>query len=133
LLIAAVTLLGVGYFALDRFVLSKRTSASAIASLPRESEATPINEKSIAVLPFADVSEKKDQEYFSDGLAEELLDLLAKIPGLHVTARTSSFSFKGKSGDRLRVTTQLVRASNGEESWSETYDRELKGCVRGAG
>jgi TolB-like protein len=75
---------------------------------------------------------------------------------LHVTARTSSFSFKGKSDDiptiarklhvanilegsvrksgaRLRVTTQLVRASDGEESWSETYDRELKGCVRGAG
>ena len=148
-LIAAVTLLGVGYFALDRFVLSKRTSASAIAPLPRESEATPINDKSVAVLPFADMSEKKDQEYFSDGLAEELLDLLAKIPGLHVIARTSSFSFKGKSddiptigrklhvanilegsvrksGDRLRVTTQLIRASNGEERWSETYDRELK-------
>jgi TolB-like protein len=98
LLIAAVTLLGVGYFALDRFVLSKRTSASAIASLPRESDATPINEKSIAVLPFADMSEKKDQEYFSDGLAEDLLDLLAKIPGLHVTARTSSLLLQGQVG-----------------------------------
>jgi TolB-like protein/cytochrome c-type biogenesis protein CcmH/NrfG len=149
LLIAAVALLGVGYFALDKFVLSKRTSASAIASLPGESAATPINEKSIAVLPFADMSEKKDQEYFSDGLADELLDLLAKTPGLHVIARTSSFSFKGKSddiptiarklhvanilegsvrksGDRLRVTTQLIRASSGEHLWSETYDRELK-------
>jgi TolB-like protein len=149
LLIAIVSLLGVGYFALDKFVLSKRTSASSIASLPGEPAASPINEKSIAVLPFVDLSEKKDQEYFSDGLAEELLDLLAKTPGLHVIARTSSFSFKGKSddiptiarklhvanilegsvrksGERLRVTTQLIRGSNGEERWSDVYDRELK-------
>ncbi len=104
---------------------------------------------SIAVLPFADMSERKDQEYFSDGLAEELLDLLAKTPGLHVAARTSSFYFKGKqatvqeiaktlgvahlpegsvrkSGSRLRVTTQLIRTDSGEHVWSETYDRELK-------
>jgi TolB-like protein len=150
LLIAAIVL-GAGYFALDKFVLSKRTSTStsAIDSLLGESAATPINEKSIAVLPFLDLSEKKDQEYFSDGLADELLDLLAKTPGLHVIARTSSFSFKGKSddiptiarklhvanilegsvrksGDRLRVTTQLIRASSGEHLWSETYDREMK-------
>jgi len=105
--------------------------------------------RSIAVLPFADMSEKKDQEYFADGLAEELLDLLAKTPGLHVIARTSSFSFKGKSddiptiaaklkvanilegsvrksGNRLRISTQLVRAADGEHLWSETYDRQLK-------
>jgi serine/threonine protein kinase/Tfp pilus assembly protein PilF len=104
---------------------------------------------SVAVLPFVDMSENKDQEYFSDGLAAELLDLLAKVPGLVVIARTSSFSFKGKSediptiakklnvanilegsvrksGDRLRVTTQLVRADTGVHIWSETYDRELK-------
>jgi TolB-like protein/cytochrome c-type biogenesis protein CcmH/NrfG len=108
-----------------------------------------IAEKSIAVLPFADLSEKKDQEYFSDGLAEELLDLLAKTPGLHVIARTSSFSFKGKSddiptigtklrvanilegsvrksGDNLRVTTQLVRADTAEHLWSETYEASAK-------
>jgi TolB-like protein/Flp pilus assembly protein TadD len=149
LLIAMVALLAVGYFGLEKFVLSKRLPNSAIASLPGEPAESPINEKSIAVLPFADMSEKKDQEYFSDGLAEELLDLLAKTPGLHVIARTSSFSFKGKaddiptiaqklrvanilegsvrrSGDRLRVTTQLIRASSGEDLWSETYDRELK-------
>lgn len=106
-------------------------------------------QRSIAVLPFLDLSEKKDQEYFSDGLAEELLDLLAKTSDLHVIARTSSFSFKGKSddipaiaaklnvanilegsvrksGNRLRVTAQLIRAANGEHIWSETYDRELK-------
>jgi TolB-like protein len=108
-----------------------------------------IAEKSVAVLPFADLSEKKDQEYFSDGLAEELLDLLAKTPGLHVIARTSSFSFKGKSddiptigtklrvanilegsvrksGDLLRVTTQLVRADTAEHLWSETYEASAK-------
>jgi TolB-like protein/tetratricopeptide (TPR) repeat protein len=112
-------------------------SASAVA----------ISDKSIAVLPFVDMSEKKDQEYFADGMAEELLDLLAKTPGLHVIARTSSFYFKGKqatvpeiartlavanilegsvrkSGNRVRVTTQLIRADKGEHLWSETYDRE---------
>ncbi|MBS1994701.1 MAG: TIR domain-containing protein [Cyanobacteria bacterium SZAS LIN-2] len=105
-------------------------------------------ERSIAVLPFVDLSEKHDQAYFSDGLAEELLDLLAKTPGLRVTARTSSFSFKGKSedvptiagklhvdhilegsvrksGTRLRVTTQLIRGDTGAHEWSETYDRTL--------
>ena len=104
-------------------------------------------EKSIAVLPFLDMSEKHDQEYFSDGLSEELIDLLTKIPALRVPARTSSFYFKGKpddiatiaarlhvahvlegsvrrSGNRLRVTAQLIRADNGYHVWSETYDRK---------
>jgi TolB-like protein/tetratricopeptide (TPR) repeat protein len=103
-------------------------------------------EKSIAVLPFVDMSEKKDQEYFGDGMAEEIIDLLAKVPDLRVPARTSSFYFKGKStkipdiahelgvtnvlegsirrsGDRLRVTVQLVRADTGYHLWSDTYDR----------
>jgi TolB-like protein/Flp pilus assembly protein TadD len=132
LIIAAIAILAAGYFAMGRLVPSKSAG-----------------DKSIAVLPFADMSENKDQEYFSDGLAEEVLDLLAKTPGLHVIARTSSFSFKGKSddiptiarklgvanlleggvrksGNRLRVTTQLIRAGDGEQLWSETYDRELK-------
>jgi TolB-like protein len=101
------------------------------------------------VLPFLDMSEKKDQEYFSDGLSEELIDLLAKTQGLAVIARTSSFYFKGrqatiaeiaktlnvaniiegsvrKSGNTLRVTAQLIRASDGVHLWSETYDRNLK-------
>jgi TolB-like protein len=143
LIIGVLAILGIGYFALDKFALSRRTLTLTTSA------AAPINEKSIAVLPFIDLSEKRDQEYFSDGLAEELLDMLAKTPGLHVIARTSSFSFKGKpddiptigrklnvanilegsvrkSGNRLRVTTQLVGASNGEHIWSETYDRELK-------
>jgi TolB-like protein/tetratricopeptide (TPR) repeat protein len=153
LVIAAVAVIGAGYVALDQFILSKRpvsaAPAPATASSPAEPAPSQINEKSIAVLPFIDMSKQKDQEYFSDGLAEELLDLLAKTPGLHVIARTSSFSFKGKSddvptigrklnvanilegsvrksGNRLRITTQLVRASSGEHLWSQTYDRELK-------
>ncbi len=104
---------------------------------------------SIAVLPFADMSPAKDQEYFADGLAEELLNRLAKIPELRVVARTSSFQFKGKSedlrvigqklnvatllegsvrkeGNRVRITAQLINVSDGFHLWSETYDRELK-------
>ncbi len=104
---------------------------------------------SIVVLPFADMSEKKDQEYFSDGLSEELIELLAKTPGLRVIPRTSAFYFKGraetletiaaqlhvanvlegsvrKSGNRLRVTAQLIRAETSEHLWSETYDRDLR-------
>jgi len=140
------------YLLADKLWLSRRSSPRVVAAgsgPSAEVPATAVAEKSIAVLPFADMSEKKDQEYFADGLAEELLDLLAKTPGLHVIARTSSFSFKGKSediptiaaklkvanilegsvrksGNRLRVTTQLVRAADGEHLWSETYDRELK-------
>jgi TolB-like protein/DNA-binding winged helix-turn-helix (wHTH) protein len=107
-----------------------------------------VSDKSIAVLPFADMSEKKDQEYFGDGMAEEIINLLAKIPGLKIIARTSSFQFKGqtqdlrnigtqlgvayvlqgsvrKSGDRLRVTAQLIKSQDGTHLWSQTYDREL--------
>jgi TolB-like protein len=107
-----------------------------------------ISEKSVAVLRFVDMSEKKDQEYFSDGLSEELIDMLTKVPGLHVPARTSSFYFKGrqttiadiakalgvahvlegsvrKSGNTVRITAQLVRVDNGYHVWSETFDRQL--------
>ncbi len=103
---------------------------------------------SIAVLPFADMSPEGDQEYFADGLSEEVLNLLAQTPSLTVIARTSSFSFKGqnpdietiaqklnvahvlegsvrKDGDRVRVTAQLVDASNSAHLWSQTYDRTL--------
>src|SRR5207249_1992391 len=104
----------------------------------------------IAVLPFMDLSPAKDQEYFCDGMSEEILDALAKVEGLRVVARTSSFSFKGKSadasavgkklnvenvlggsvrreGNRVRITTQLINARNGFQLWSETYERELQG------
>src|ERR1017187_6073643 len=103
---------------------------------------------SIAVLPFANMSGDKEQEYFSDGLAEEIINALAQIPGLKVTARTSAFSFKGKDlkvaqiadelgvqhilegsvrkgGNRIRITAQLIGAADGFHLWSERYDREL--------
>jgi serine/threonine-protein kinase len=104
---------------------------------------------SIAVLPFADLSPKRDQEYFSDGLAEEILDALAHVEGLRVTGRTSSFSFKGKNedvqsiaqklhvaavlegsvrsqGTHLRITAQLINAADGFQMWSQIFDRQLK-------
>jgi eukaryotic-like serine/threonine-protein kinase len=126
---------------------AKTTQAPPITSTqttpPRKSEAT-----SIAVLPFVDLSPKKDQEYFSDGLAEELLNDLAQIPGLRVTARTSSFQFKGKNvdlraigqklnvgrilegsvrkeGNKVRITAQLINAVDGFQLWSGTYDKTL--------
>jgi serine/threonine-protein kinase len=105
---------------------------------------------SIAVLPFLDLSQAKDQEYFCDGMSEEILDTLAKVDGLHVVSRTSSFSFKGKNvnvsevgkklnvenvlegslrrdGNRIRISAQLINARNGVRLWSETYERELQG------
>jgi serine/threonine protein kinase/Flp pilus assembly protein TadD len=107
-------------------------------------------EKSIAVLPFLDLSETKDQEYFCDGMSEEIIDTLAKVEGLRVVARTSSFSFKRKStdvneigkklnvanvlegtlrreGNRVRVTAELINTRSGFHLWTETYDRELAG------
>src|SRR5213595_255530 len=106
-------------------------------------------EKSIAVLPFLDLSETKDQEYFCDGMSEEILEALAKVEGLRVVARTSSFSFKGKSvnarkvgeklnvenvlegslrreGNRVRVTAELINTRSGFHLWTETYDRQLE-------
>jgi len=108
----------------------------------------PPPEKSIAVLAFENMSGDSEQEYFSDGISEELLNVLAKLPGLRVAARTSSFQFKGqnediatiaaalnvahilegsvrRSGNKLRVTAQLIKADDGFHLWSETYDREL--------
>jgi len=106
------------------------------------------NERTIAVLPFVNMSPDPEQEYFSDGISEELLNLLAQVPGLRVAARTSSFSFKGqnvgvpeiakrlnvayvlegsvrKAGDQVRVTAQLVHATEGFHVWSANYDRTL--------
>lgn len=116
--------------------------------VPHEPSAAAAPPDSIAVLPFIDMSPEQDQSYFSDGLSEEVLNLLAQIPDLRVIARTSSFSFKGqnpdiamiaekldvshvlegsvrKSGDRVRITAQLVDASTSSHLWSKTYDRDL--------
>jgi len=132
------------------FGTNRRSDApGAAALLISEGGAGAAPERSIAVLPFTDMSEKKDQEYFSDGLSEELIDLLAKVPDLRVPARTSSFYFRDqhatiaeiaralsvthvlegsvrKAGTTIRVTAQLIRADNGYHLWSETYDRDLK-------
>jgi TolB-like protein/Tfp pilus assembly protein PilF len=125
----------------------------AVATFPISSETGPSSvssTKSIAVLPFVDFSQLHDQEYFCDGISEEILDALAKIEGLRVVARTSAFSFKGKNadvaeiaqklnvrnilegslrreGNRIRITAQLVNATDGSHLWSETYERELQG------
>jgi len=108
-----------------------------------------IDQKSVAVLAFANLSDDKANEYFSDGISEELLNVLAKVPGLKVTARTSSFHFKGrdtpipeiarqlgvayviegsvrKQGDKVRITAQLIKAADGFNVWSNNFDRELK-------
>ena len=150
LLIALALLLVGSYVTFDRLGLAKRPASAAAPPVPASAAApSRAPEKSIAVLPFVDMSEKKDQEYFSDGLSEELIDLLAKTQGLEVIARTSSFYFKGKqvtiaeiaktlnvanvmegsvrkAGNTIRVTAQLIRASDGVHIWSETYDRDLK-------
>ena len=108
-----------------------------------------VDDKSVAVLAFTDLSEARNSEYFSDGISEELLNVLAKVPGLRVAARTSAFYFKGKNlpigeiaqklnvayvvegsvqraGDSVRITAQLIKAADGYHVWSEHFDRELK-------
>jgi len=123
-------------------------TASSAPTLSTASAAPAASENSIAVLPFVNMSSDKEQEFFSDGISEELLNLLAKIPQLQVTARTSSFAFKGKetgipeiakalhvahvlegsvrkSGNAVRITAQLIRAGTDTHLWSQTYDRKL--------
>jgi TolB-like protein/tetratricopeptide (TPR) repeat protein len=135
--LALLLVTAIGYFVLDRTVL-RRDSAQATS-----------NAKSIAVLPLVNTSGDAANDYFSDGLSEELIAVLAKIPGLKIIGRSSSFLFKGKSddsrtigeklgvtnllegsvrkqGDRVRIVAELINAADGRALWSETYDRELK-------
>jgi TolB-like protein len=144
----AVAILGGGYLAADRFLIPKHTAAP-LAGPAAPAAKSAKAEKSIAVLPFVDMSEKHDQEYFSDGLSEELIDRLSRSATLHVISRTSCFYFKGKqatvseiaktlgvthvlegsvrkAGNSLRITAQLIRASDGIDVWSRTYDRPLR-------
>ncbi len=123
--------------------------AGAQSTAPNVSTTAPIDAKSVAVLAFANLSDDKANEYFSDGVSEELLNVLSKIPGLKVSSRTSAFSFKGrpvpiseiakqlgvayviegsvrKSGDRLRITAQLIDATSGFHVWSDNFDRDTK-------
>jgi TolB-like protein/DNA-binding winged helix-turn-helix (wHTH) protein/Tfp pilus assembly protein PilF len=136
------------YLAVAAVIFVALIGAALWRTWDREPASSRRAEKSIVVLPFADLSPERDQEYFADGLTEELLNSLAQSKDLRVIARTSAFSFKGqsvdiptlaerlnvthvlegsvrKSGDRLRITAQLVDAANSLHLWSETYDRRL--------
>src|SRR5213080_2854107 len=139
--VVAVLAAGLFVFQLLRPHLTSMNVASAtVNALP---------EKSVAVLAFANLSDDKGSEYFSDGISEELLTVLQKIPGLHVAARTSAFSFKGKNataqeigqklgvahlvegsvrkaGDTVRIAARLTRTDTGEQLWSENFTRDLK-------
>jgi len=151
--IISALLLAVIFMAVDNYVLDDSVPAPVTASTNTIAPNDEILEtagldKSIAVLPFANLSNDPDQEFFSDGLAEELLNKLAQVGDLRVAARTSSFFYKGrnedtreigqalgvnyilegsvrKGGNTLRITAQLIQADNGFHLWSETYDREL--------
>jgi len=164
-LIIGVLVLALGYFAVDKFVLAPEREAELVQAartadaeqavilaqdaVENAAESAGPTDKSIAVLPFINMSDDGANEYFSDGLTEELLNLLAKIPDLKVAARTSSFQFKGKTGDieniaaqlrvanvlegsvrksgnQVRITAQLIKAEDGYHLWSETYDRTLE-------
>ncbi len=156
--IIIVLLTGLSYFVVDKFVMDPRRDVVMVEAAVKtavksavervEKQQQEVSDHSLAVLPFVNMSSDPEQEYFSDGLSEELLNLLARIPELRVAARTSSFSFKGekveipvvaerlnvsyvlegsvrKSGDQVRITAQLVRGKDGYHLLSETYDRTL--------
>lgn len=142
-------LLALGYFVGQR--LARPTTSGA--GQPQTSSHAAALRPSVAVLPFVDMSDTHDQQYFADGLAQELIDRLGMIPQLYVPARTSSFYFEGKqatiaeiasalgvanilegsvrkSGNTLRISAQLVRADSGDHVWSQTFDRQLNDVFR---
>ena len=154
--ITAVLVVALGYFAYDKFVVSpareavlvEATTQAVTEKVVTEQEESKASGKSVAVLPFVNMSEDSGNEYFADGLSEELLNMLVKIPELRVAARTSSFSFKDKdlkiseiahelnvshvlegsvrkSGNKVRITAQLIKADDGFHLWSENFDRTL--------
>jgi serine/threonine-protein kinase len=135
---------------------SQSQSRLAASSQPaRSGTDTPlqVRQKTVAVLPFQDLSEKKDQEYFADGIAEEILNLMSRVPALHVIARTSSFRFRGRSddlgsiatqlgagfvvegsvrqsGSRVRVTARLIDTTDGVQRWSNSYERDTSDVLK---
>jgi TolB-like protein/tetratricopeptide (TPR) repeat protein len=149
--LAAVLLAGVAYLAIDRVRSGKPAALAPTVASSVAAFNPPVH--SIAVLPFINMSGDKDQEYFSEGLTEELLNSLAEINGLQVAARTSAFSFQGKdtdlgtiahklnvgailegsvrrSGHTVRISAQLINAVTGFHLWSKTYDRDLGDVLR---
>ena len=154
--ITGVLVVALAYFIFDKFVLDASRDAALVEATRQEvseqaaeiAEAPVEMDKSIAVLPFVNMSGDQENEYFSDGLTEELLNALARNKELKVTGRTSSFAFKGKNTDlreigqtlgvahilagsvrkaqnRVRITAQLIKADDGYHMWSDTFDREL--------
>jgi TolB-like protein/Flp pilus assembly protein TadD len=146
----SLCLLGAAWFLISR-TLPNMSSVTQPVNTRALDLAVP--EQSVAVLPFADLSEKKDQEFFSDGLSEVIIDMLSSVPDLKVPPRSSSFYFKGKptpsadiaralgvvhvlegsvrrSGDNLRVTAQLIRADSGHRLWSQTFDRKADDILK---
>ena len=151
-LVIGVLALAVVYFAIDKFVLDPTRDieiATQAAEQARDDAlVSSYGEHSIAVVPFTDLSPDKDQEYFSDGIAEEIITLLSQIRNLRVIARSSAFSFKGqnlaasvianrlnvryvmegsvrRAGERLRITTTIIDASTDTQLWSESFDRDF--------
>jgi TolB-like protein/predicted Zn-dependent protease len=156
-LIIVLLIVAVAYLLFDKFWLQPRlpqadeqgiSRAVQAVSPPEPARAAPISHQSIAVLPFVNMSANTENEYFSDGLTETLLHLLAQVPDLKVAARTSSFAFKGthadireiadkldvanilegsvqRAGNQVRITAQLIQASDGYHLWSKTFDRDL--------
>ncbi|HNP36128.1 MAG TPA: tetratricopeptide repeat protein [Woeseiaceae bacterium] len=149
LITIAAVVIGIGFLGLSRFVMPPAVDEPDAAA----TAATTADDASVAVLPFINMSGNPDNEYFSDGLTETLLHMLAQVPQLKVAARTSSFAFKGRqedirhiastlnvahvlegsvqrAGDRVRITAQLIRADDGFHVWSENYDRTLEDIFR---
>ncbi|MBT8065712.1 MAG: tetratricopeptide repeat protein, partial [Gammaproteobacteria bacterium] len=151
--IVAILVLALGYFAVDKFVIDpardKEQLENARQAARTEAIIADVGNRSIAVLPFADMSPEKDQAYFSEGIAEELLNLLATIPEVRVTSRSSAFSFKDKglsipeiaerlrvsyvldgsvrkAGDQVRISAQLIDAQSDTQLWSRNFDKTLR-------
>jgi len=151
-IIIVLLALALGYFAFDKFVLDPARDAELVKETTQKARADALTESygdsSIAVLPFVNMSSDPEQEYFSDGISEEILNLLAKIPELRVISRSSAFSYKGKevnlsdvakelnvahilegsvrrAGSQVRITAQLIEARSDTHLWSETYDRNV--------
>jgi TolB-like protein/Tfp pilus assembly protein PilF len=146
--IVGLLVLAVVYIAVDKFLLEAEMEPVNVVAELAPATSPVVVEKSIAVLPFVNMSPDPENEFFSDGIAEELLNVLARIPELKVAARTSSFQFKGqnrdiaeigrllrvsnvlegsvrKAGSRVRITAQLIKVDDGFHLWSDTFDREL--------
>ncbi len=155
--IIALLAVGMGYFiyesrfeseTVESVVVNDSTKDSTVLTETLTKTISEPEGSSIAVLPFVNMSSDKEQDYFSDGISEEILNVLAKIPNLHVTSRSSAFFYKGKdikinkvaqelgvknvlegsvrkAGNRIRITAQLIEAGSDKHLWSETYDREL--------